>query len=110
MPPPDCGVRQAHDFAISDPSFRRRADIYAHVPSHDGKADKADLLHDTKAKVIAKGLADLDTVSDAKLWDLTRLDCAAEKATFSVVRYQSISQHHRDPSILQTVNKVRSQL
>lgn len=49
--------------------------------SHDGKADEADLLHNAEAKVIAERLADLDSVADAKLRDLTWLDCTASQAT-----------------------------
>ena len=65
----------------SPPSSTLSAHVHA---SHNGKADKADLLYNAKAKVIAKGLADLDTVADAKLRDLTWLNCIAGQVTVSI--------------------------
>ena len=48
---------------------------------HDDKGDEADVTDDTNAEVIAKRLADLDTVADAEVRHLAGLDCAATRTT-----------------------------
>ena len=44
----------------------------------DDKRDEANVADDTDAKVVAKGLANLDTVADAKVRHLAGLDCMAQ--------------------------------
>lgn len=46
-------------------------------PLNDDERDEADIADDTDAKVVAEGLANLDTVADAKVRHLAGLDCMA---------------------------------
>jgi len=48
-----------------------------HVKSSDNdKVHEADVLDDSIAKVISKRLANLNSISNAQVWNLARLDCA----------------------------------
>lgn len=42
---------------------------------HNNEVHKADVLDNTVTKVIAKGLPNLDTVTDTQVWNLAGLDC-----------------------------------
>ena len=43
--------------------------------SHNDKADKAQIPHNTNAEIISKCLPNLNAISDSKFRDLTGLDC-----------------------------------
>ena len=49
--------------------------VAARCTLHNDKRDKANFLHDTNAKIVAKRLPNLDTVSYPKLWKLAWLHC-----------------------------------
>ena len=45
--------------------------------SHNDKGDEADITDNTEPKIVAKRLADLDTVTDAEVRHLAGLNCAS---------------------------------
>lgn len=74
----------SHDWQSGDCSHLQMALLIAAL-LHNDKGHEADVADDTNAKVIAEGLADLDTVADAKVRHLAGLDCTAHtQATKSV--------------------------
>ena len=98
----DCPPSAAHWLALVHACWLRlhSSDCYLHVLAalrvsslHDDEADEADVTDDSNAKIVAKGLADLDSIAQSKVRHLAGLDCTAtQQHTMSVISSCKTSQ------------------
>lgn len=91
--PPSAAHWLALGHAVSCWLRLHSSDYYLHVLAalrvsrlHDDEADKADVTDDSNAKIVPKGLADLDSVAQSKVRHLAGLDCTAtQQHTMSLI-------------------------